>query len=90
MELPVDWRMLVKLGRILLCTALLVAAFGIGRYLGRTNITEVHAQQRVVIPRAYGVLRSTIPGDYVFEAPDGTIRIVDMQRGNVEAIAQRN
>ena len=84
----------MKLRRIVAYIALLLVTFGLGWRLGESHVSKVHAQNetKVTIPKAWGTLKATAMNgmDYVFEAPDGTIRVVGMERGTVNATASRN
>lgn len=42
------------------------------------------------IPKSYGSLKSTLPGIYVFEAADGTIRAVMIKNCEVEITNPRD
>ena len=88
----------MKLTRIVAYIALLLATFGLGWHFRKSHVSEVHAQNapKVTIPKAWGTLKATTISPrgngtaYVFEAPDGTIRVVSMNSGTVEATASRN
>jgi TRAP-type mannitol/chloroaromatic compound transport system substrate-binding protein len=81
----------MKLTRIAVYTALLLAALGTVWQLGKRNVAVVHAQTSITIPKAWGTLKGTAlnGADYVFEASDGTIRVVAMDTGKVDATAKR-
>ena len=81
----------MNIKRIAACTALLLATFGAGWQLGKRDISTVHAQGTATIPKAWGSLKATaINGtSYVFEASDGTIRVVAMDTGTLESTAKR-
>jgi hypothetical protein len=86
----------MKLVRVLLCTALLLATFATGWYLGKRDIPKVHAQETeslMTVPKAWGTLKATAVNGtaYVFEASDGTIRVVDFYGGGkIYATTHRN
>lgn len=74
------------IGRIVIGIVLLVA----GYLVGHRSVTIVHAQQSVSIPRAFGRYIGTMQGMLVFEDSSGTIRICNLENGNVEMAATRN
>ncbi len=80
----------MKLRRIASCSVLLLATFGAGWQLGKREVGTVHAQMSVTIPKAWGTLKGTAlnGAEYVFEASDGTIRVVTMDTGKVDATAK--
>jgi hypothetical protein len=82
----------MKLGRIAVAMVVVWAIFGTGWYFGQREIGKVHAQSQLRIPKAWGSLKGTgVNGAaYVFEASDGTIRVVQMDNGQVMATAVRN
>ena len=85
----------MKMTRTVLYVALLLATFGLGWHFGSSHIGEVHAQRTLSIPKAFGALKATAINptgtgvSFVFEAADGTIRVVSMNNGAVEALASR-
>jgi hypothetical protein len=91
MQIPDEWRLSMKLGRIAAITVVVWAMFGTGWYFGQREVVKVHAQSQITIPKAWGTLKATALNGaaYVFEGSDGTIRVVQMDNGNVLASAAR-
>jgi hypothetical protein len=61
--------------------ALLTLAFVTGFYFGRLGVDTVHAQdmQEYFVSPSWGSLRGSIGNRHLlFEAEDGTVRVVDM------------
>ena len=75
--------------RIVAYTALLLAMFILGWQFGKSDVTTVHAQSRATIPRAWGTFKGATQGAFYFEASDGTLRVVQINNGQVMYEASR-
>lgn len=75
-----------RLATVTFCFVLLLIGITI---LVRPSITPAHAQETCAVPKAFGTLRGGggMPG-LIFEAPNGTIRLVTFAC-EVEATIQR-
>ncbi len=89
MNLFLEHALAMRVIRLVLCVAGLLSIFGAGWILGEREIGRVHAQTNVTVPKAWGTLKTMSLNLYVFEAADGTIRLVDYQTGKVQAVASR-
>ncbi len=61
-----------------------------GYWWGHSSVTVVHAQESISVPRSYGKLVGTPAGWLVFEDTSGTIRMVEVANGRVDATIARN
>lgn len=69
------------MNRIVVPIALAVALFT-GFYLGRYQVTTVHAQQSRSVPKAWGTFKGSIGSYMIFEDSAGTLRMFEITSPN--------
>jgi len=81
----------MKLIRFAVYVAISLAMFGAGWHFGQRETATVHAQVQtsITVPKSYGIVKGTGLPLLMFEAPDGTIRLVDGGTGRVEGLVSR-
>ena len=75
------WAKRVALGLVLVM---------VGFALGHFSPTAVKAEGVFAVPKAYGHFVGTLANQVVFEASDGTLRLVSIQTGMVAEQITRN